>query len=205
MWSYNYTYQSAELYHYGVLGMKWGHRKARPQAIIYGSRRIRNGYKTDAQSAKQLYKQNMRQTKAAYKEQKQAYKKTNEYKAEVKSKAKKAVKIGAVVAGTALAAYGAYKVSKIVKDKNMKIAYEAGQREIQKNIDMMSRLSKDAMDNGAKSSKYSINADRIIDKHLDKAKNDSFITAAKNVARYRKSGGNYGYRYTGALENTFRR
>lgn len=32
-------------------------------------------------------------------------------------KIKKAVKIGAVVAGTALAAYGAYKISKIVKQK----------------------------------------------------------------------------------------
>lgn len=28
MWTYNYSQQDNELMHYGVLGMKWGHRKA---------------------------------------------------------------------------------------------------------------------------------------------------------------------------------
>lgn len=28
MWTYNYTQYSDELYHYGVKGMRWGHRKS---------------------------------------------------------------------------------------------------------------------------------------------------------------------------------
>ena len=77
-----------ELYHFGVKGMQWGRRKARPVAGGVN----RGGQKTTSPS-----------DEAARKEAR-------------KQKAIKAAKIGAAVAGTALAAYGAYKVSRFVKN-----------------------------------------------------------------------------------------
>ena len=108
---WKYTYQD-ELYHYGVPGMRWGHRKARPVS----TERAR------MQSAKKAQQAN--KDEAAYKRAKKQYKQTDEYKA----KRAKAVKAGAVVAGTALAAYGAYKLSKVAKNKAYNINMERGRK-----------------------------------------------------------------------------
>lgn len=106
-----------------------------------------------------------------------------------------------------MAAYGAYKVSQIVRDKNMSIAYEAGQKSVQRNIDMMDKLFKDAVNNKeVQSYSYKINADKIVNDHLNRARNDSLKTAFKNVYNYERSGGNYSaYVPSGALEVAWKR
>lgn len=40
MWQYNYSQPSAELMHYGVMGMKWGRRTARTTTASGGKKRV---------------------------------------------------------------------------------------------------------------------------------------------------------------------
>ena len=146
-----------ELYHYGVKGMKWGHRtrytseagqryasakkayrqakkdysKAYDEAHNYSSRhsiRQFTNKKSRAESNKKwddaYNKANTAsKTKTEYNQAKKEYKQSDEYKA----KRAKALKVGAAAAGTALAAYGAYKVHKMVRDKNFELAKKKGQ------------------------------------------------------------------------------
>lgn len=107
MWQYNYS-NNAELYHYGVKGMKWGHRKAIPIVTKIGRRA--SGSKPNLD-----------------------YKNTPEYQAKV-ARRKKALKIGATVAGTALAAYGTYKLAKYVQDKRNSAALEKAQNYVNQNF-----------------------------------------------------------------------
>lgn len=80
----NYIIYNGELYHAGVKGMKWGVRKARPTATGTG----RRGRAQSQNSADMTAKQQAR-----------------------KRRAKTALKIGAAAAGTAIAAYGAYRLA----------------------------------------------------------------------------------------------
>ena len=91
-----------ELQHYGVKGMKWGKRKARPEAV---STDRRGGQATtDSPEAQAAAKEARRQ------------------------KAKRAAMIGTAVVGTALATYGAKKMSDVLKDKAYKKALERGNK-----------------------------------------------------------------------------
>ena len=94
------------LQHYGVKGMKWGKRKAQLAAV---GTRIRSGFNNAVKK---------RNTAPASTPEAQA--------AARKAKVKKAVKVGAAVAATALAAYGSYKVSKALKNKAFTVAHTRG-------------------------------------------------------------------------------
>jgi hypothetical protein len=89
--------RSNELYHWGVKGMKWGKRKAQPVAVN-STRRSSTSTNIDPVAQREARK----------------------------TKIKKAVKIGAAVAGTALAAYGAYKLDKALKNKAYSVAHARG-------------------------------------------------------------------------------
>lgn len=84
-----------ELYHHGIKGMKWGVRRFQNK----------NGSLTNA--GKKRYSDSTVSTEKV----------TSSQKSGLSSKQKKAIKVGVAVAGTAIAAYGAYKVGQIVKNK----------------------------------------------------------------------------------------
>lgn len=144
-----------ELRHHGVKGMKWGRRKARPQATGTG----RRGGQTD----------NSPEAQAARKEAR-------------KQKLKRAAKIGAAVTATALAAYGAKKLHDVVRDKHLELQMKEASRKINNALQMYGPTH-DAYRTNVNAWKDKVYTDTM-NTAARNARNDSFGTAAKNVAGY---------------------
>lgn len=112
-----YEIQNTDYFmHYGVPGMRWGHRK---QRISLGRRVGRN---------KQVVKQSTKQAGS------------NSQSERRKKNVKKALKIGAAVAGTALAAYGGYKLHKFINTKSNKIQREKGEKAFNKAMETYKKV-----------------------------------------------------------------
>lgn len=114
---------------------------------------------------------------------------TPEGKAERARKIKKGLKVGAAVAGTALAAYGAYKVNQYVKTKNCQIAAKKGYEASEKMFEAITDNAAKSFMSG-QSTGYRVSANHGVEalSRARSASSDSFGTAARNVINYKKAG-----------------
>lgn len=117
---YARSVRSNELYHFGVLGMKWGVRRYQNSdgTLTAAGKKHYDTGETKKIVAPTLKPATSNLSSNTIKPPKA--KSTNETKEPEKKKGlsdkqKKAITVGAAVAGTALAAYGAYRVGKAIK------------------------------------------------------------------------------------------
>ena len=131
-----------ELYHFGIKGMKWGVRRYQNKdgsLTTAGARRY-----DSAKSAYKNAKSEHRRAKKAYKEKKPKLTK--------EEKRKRAIKVGVAVVGTALAAYGTYKLAKYVQ--NERVAKATAKAEEYINGNFFAKYGETEFKNGARETYY---------------------------------------------------
>lgn len=154
-----------ELTHYGVPGMKWGHRKAKP-IVVSRRRPVGKTDQTDGDPRQAVVDKEVR-----------------------KARGKKIALAGTAVAATALAAFGAYKLNKWVKSTNCKIAAERGREVANTWYEAAVQTSKEGFAGGRLSyAKVSSGAAKAALDSANRASRDNFKTAAKNVMDYKRRG-----------------
>lgn len=140
-----YIVKDGVLYHHGIPGQKWGIRRYQnPDGSLtpagrerytfsakdeqryrrLKSKRIKNYYQATEQN--RLYNKKKRLSNLSKEDMEKEIKEHDAKAVEKQAKLKTAAKIGLAVAGTALVAYGAYKLSEANKDKKFRAAKSYG-------------------------------------------------------------------------------
>lgn len=145
---------------------------------------IRRGNKIQREAAKDSMKEIKSQNKQA-KENNRSAEQTGEKKG-LSDKQKKAIKVGAAVAGTALAAYGAYKLNDYIRSKNRDIRMDQAKKRIDDYIKRGTFNTYRGIETSELMRIHRAENDfmsKTIDRYSDMAKKDSFGTALKNVTQ----------------------
>ena len=139
-------YNDNELYHFGVKGMRWGHRKVRghagPGKYVTRKRQLagdkrdldylnKGGHLSVGLTKKRQEKFDARDKaaleKRIAKNERKLAKNEQKNNKGLSTKQKKVLKVGAAAVGTALAAYGGYRASQYIKEKAFSKEYAKGQ------------------------------------------------------------------------------
>lgn len=139
--------------------------------------------------------------KQEYKQAKQEYKEVN--KEALAARRKRAIKIGAAAAGTALAAYGAYKVNKYIKTKNCQIAAKRGYELAEKRFHerVATEMTRKAMTGSTRTIHFQAHSPSQARSFAQIAKKDNFRQAVKNVNNYVKENGKKSLKYLPSVDS----